>query len=1025
METIHVTFDELLQTMSPVNISSGPEPMSMTPGQFSSGLIPNQANATNYVLPTDIDLELLFQPMFDEYFEVTRVNAHSTFDAPSISFSSSSSGIQPPVIQHDVAIGPTNKDTPITQATLHHSNNPITGELGSAQSSSGDVSIVEPNQVTQPPDHLRKWSKDHPLDNIVGNPSRPVSTRKQLAFDALWCLWELVPRLVYVMVIALKWIYMVKLDEYGDVLEKKARLVAKGYRQEEDELGISDVDDGTNVVFLRTTSFSKPLSDTPMVDRLKLDGDLKGIPVAKLDLEEWLSYQKHLKQSNCLSGILKGTIKRGLFGIRIGNALSLTLMQIARSCGYVKIQEEYVGKWQFLGDRLMRSQLKDYGFEIPGGASVITEIGRLPEKTTDFTKETLRNFDFLRVTKLEQDMSEVKKFDHSADVLASIQSQVPPVVDNKKQESEKSQEEIIRIKREQEEKNQEPTYTIKSSDQAALEEFDLKSALFKSMHKNKSANRNPANYRLYHALMEALIEDENAMDKEVADTVRDHKRKHDDDDDDDDEGPPAGSNQGKSTKRRRTRESESAKKPSTTKESSKDKDPKGMSQIRRGTPIPLTYAKIPDTTTWFRPILEEERHASPEPEWVIPPIDLPEIWIGNRELSKEILKVQHFLDGERFVPDISNPLPLGGPLGQDTKNETELEELVPSLWIESEQVYDISAAYGITHWWFSRKQFYINKHSEPSDRDAVRSHMRILSVISIKTYERYGYNYLREIVLRRANYNEYKISEKDFKSLHPNDFEDLNILHIQGKLDHLPKQDKVNFCTTRVSYGPESFVIGNLSSYSYFVFTSIQDLQLGIESYQTKLNLEQPNWDESDFPFKEDYTIVFKPRVVIYRDGDDNRKMIRIDEFNKGMENRKWTEDDKRRSEDFIKENCTKDSDHALYNYRRYKGGIVKVQVPMIPAEPEGSAYWTIPSYSRYTSEREKMTVFHNEDGNPAVEAKHKQALGSAPMMAIHYQVDVSLCLGADLKNVKSQSKGHVTDESKDHYPYGQDIKCL
>ncbi|GJV66526.1 retrovirus-related pol polyprotein from transposon TNT 1-94 [Tanacetum coccineum] len=53
----------------------GPEPMSMTPGQFSSGLIPNQVNATNYVLPTDKDLELLFQPMFDEYFEVTRVDA--------------------------------------------------------------------------------------------------------------------------------------------------------------------------------------------------------------------------------------------------------------------------------------------------------------------------------------------------------------------------------------------------------------------------------------------------------------------------------------------------------------------------------------------------------------------------------------------------------------------------------------------------------------------------------------------------------------------------------------------------------------------------------------------------------------------------------------------------------------------------------------------------------------------------------------------------------------------------------------
>ncbi|GJZ80331.1 retrovirus-related pol polyprotein from transposon TNT 1-94 [Tanacetum coccineum] len=199
METIHVAFDKLHQTMALVHISSGPEPMSMTPGQFSSGLIPNQVHAINYVLPTDKDLELLFQPMFDEYFEVTRVeepvpsatavNAHvvppgtsvsTTFaqDAPSTSFSPSSFGIQPPVIQHDVAVGPTIEDTPITQATLHPSNNTVTGEPGSAQSSSGDVSIAEPNQVTQPSDHLRKWSKDHPLDNIVGNPSRPVSTRK-------------------------------------------------------------------------------------------------------------------------------------------------------------------------------------------------------------------------------------------------------------------------------------------------------------------------------------------------------------------------------------------------------------------------------------------------------------------------------------------------------------------------------------------------------------------------------------------------------------------------------------------------------------------------------------------------------------------------------------------------------------------------------------------------------------------------------------------------------------------------------
>ncbi|GKB21642.1 retrovirus-related pol polyprotein from transposon TNT 1-94 [Tanacetum coccineum] len=241
-----------------------PEPMSMTLGQFSSGLIPNQVHATNYVLPTYKDMELLFQPMFDEYFEVTKVdqpvpsatavNAQvvppctsmpTTFaqDAPSTSYLPSSSGIQPPVTHHDVAVGPTIEDTLITKATLHPSVNPITGELGSAESSLGDVSIAEPNQANQPPAHLKKWSKDHPLDNIVVEPNNfKISVNEDCWFEAMQDkihefdrlkVWVLVPKPDHVMIIALKWIYKVKLDEHGDVLKNKARLVAKGYRQEE------------------------------------------------------------------------------------------------------------------------------------------------------------------------------------------------------------------------------------------------------------------------------------------------------------------------------------------------------------------------------------------------------------------------------------------------------------------------------------------------------------------------------------------------------------------------------------------------------------------------------------------------------------------------------------------------------------------------------------------------------------------------------------------------------------------------
>ncbi|GKC43407.1 hypothetical protein Tco_1061129, partial [Tanacetum coccineum] len=266
------------------------------------------------------------------------------------------------------------------------------------------------------------------------------------------------------------------------------------------------------------------------------------------------------------------------------------------------------------------------------------------------------------------------------------------------------------------------------------------------------------------------------------------------------------------------------------------------------------------TTTWFKPIPESERPATPEPEWTIPSNDFPEPennwantyattyqvptenklqrktydigsfikWFCRRTGKKKLCKadlegpafnlvkafhknsvfLQYQMDechkllsnkvdmsnpeGHQILRNIYEPLPLGGPPGQLKAAhylDFGLEELVPSLWVESERDYDISAVYGITHWWFRRKEFYINKHSEPSDREAVRSQMRILSVISVKVFEKYGYNYLREIILRRADYQEYKISEKDFKNLHPNDFEDLFLLNIQEKLNHLPKTD--------------------------------------------------------------------------------------------------------------------------------------------------------------------------------------------------------------------------------------------
>ncbi|GJY75048.1 retrovirus-related pol polyprotein from transposon TNT 1-94 [Tanacetum coccineum] len=112
---------------------------------------------------------------------------------------------------------------------------------GSPSSTSVDQDIPSPNAPIS--EHLSKWTKDHPLQNIIGDPSRPVSTRLQLYKQALLCYYDaflnqltldkLVPHPDKVMFITLKWIYKVKLDELGGILKNKARLVAHGYRQEE------------------------------------------------------------------------------------------------------------------------------------------------------------------------------------------------------------------------------------------------------------------------------------------------------------------------------------------------------------------------------------------------------------------------------------------------------------------------------------------------------------------------------------------------------------------------------------------------------------------------------------------------------------------------------------------------------------------------------------------------------------------------------------------------------------------------
>ncbi|GJW41478.1 retrovirus-related pol polyprotein from transposon TNT 1-94 [Tanacetum coccineum] len=204
IETIHVDFDELT-SMAFEHSSSGPTLHEMTPATISSGLMPNPPLSTPFVPPSRTDWDILFQPLFVELL------------------------IPPPSVDHlQELIG----IFCFNHCLMHH--------------------------------HL---TKDHPLDNIIGELKRPVSIRLQLHEQALFCyynafltsvkpknykdaltqacwieamqeelnefecleVWELVPHPDKVMVITLKWIYKVKLNELGVILKNKARLVARGY----------------------------------------------------------------------------------------------------------------------------------------------------------------------------------------------------------------------------------------------------------------------------------------------------------------------------------------------------------------------------------------------------------------------------------------------------------------------------------------------------------------------------------------------------------------------------------------------------------------------------------------------------------------------------------------------------------------------------------------------------------------------------------------------------------------------------
>ncbi|GJZ84281.1 hypothetical protein Tco_0649620 [Tanacetum coccineum] len=152
-----------------------------------------------------------------------------------------------------------------------------------------------------------------------------------------------------------------------------------------------------------------------------------------------------------------------------------------------------------------------------------------------------------------------------------------------------------------------------------------------------------------------------------------------------------------------------------------------------------------------------------------------------------------------------------------------IEDMVPNIWSHVKVAYDKYALWGISHWRKQRKIFYGYARGLESSHD-VYSTKRILAVTRVEVMKKHGYGYLREIEVRRADNDLYTFKEGDFLRLY---------------------------------------------------------LQLGVESYQKKINVTRPETARPNIKKRAPYTPYQDPQGFIYVDNQGRNRLMRSDELYK------------------------------------------------------------------------------------------------------------------------------------------------
>ncbi|GJX77063.1 copia protein [Tanacetum coccineum] len=247
-----------------------------------------------------------------------------------------------------------------------------------------------------PLEHIGRWTKDHPIANVIGDPSRSVSTRKQLETVVMWCYFDafltsVEPKNFKQAMTKPSWIdamqeeihefERLETDEFGGVLKNKSRLVAQGFRQEEgidfeesfasvarievyvsQPEGFVDQDNPSHVYKLKKALYG--LKQAPRAWYDMLSSFLISQQFSKASRHD-LNYvvclcaryqakptEKHLQAVKRIFRYLNGTINMGLWYSK-DTDMSLTAYADADHAGCQDTRRSTSGSAQFLGDKLV------------------------------------------------------------------------------------------------------------------------------------------------------------------------------------------------------------------------------------------------------------------------------------------------------------------------------------------------------------------------------------------------------------------------------------------------------------------------------------------------------------------------------------------------------------------------------------------------------------------------------------------------------------------------------------------------